>query len=51
MAVDQKSSCDFELGQNDGSFNVSPPLQFMLLFKRAFLSQIRNPMDFLMKTF
>jgi len=51
MAIEFKPSVDFVLGKNDNSFNVSLVKQFMLLFKRAFISQIRNPLDFIMKSF
>jgi hypothetical protein len=51
MALENKPSVEFVLSKNDDSFNVNLMTQFLLLFKRSFISQIRNPMDTFMKTF
>lgn len=50
QALQQEPTFTQDLQKNDDSFNVSISRQFFLLLKRAFISQIRNPMDVMMKS-
>ncbi|EGR32908.1 hypothetical protein IMG5_067050 [Ichthyophthirius multifiliis] len=47
---DLKSTYNQVPTKNDNRFNVSVIKQFSLLFKRCFITQVRNPMDLLLKT-
>lgn len=50
MAKQLEPSFNNVLAKNDDSFNVGISKQFSLLLNRAFIGQIRNPMDVLMKS-